>query len=113
MVLGVVYVDFPSAWIFVFLAVFCLFFNTGPTNTILANVTHPSVRARAFALNILIIHLFGDAISPGILSLVSRGQPNLDRGFVLVSAAMLVGGVVWLIGARHLEADTRRAPLAG
>src|SRR6185437_3449133 len=26
---------FPIAWIFLFLAVFCLFFNTGPSNTIL------------------------------------------------------------------------------
>ncbi len=32
---------FPLAWIPMALFVFCLFFNTGPTNTILANVTHP------------------------------------------------------------------------
>src|SRR5262245_48543642 len=44
MILGFLYLPFPWAWIFVFLTVFCLFFNTGPTNTILANVTHPSVR---------------------------------------------------------------------
>src|SRR5262245_38987658 len=60
MVVGFVYSPFPLAWVFVFLAVFCLFFNTGPTNTILANVTHPSMRASGFAFNILIIHLFGD-----------------------------------------------------
>src|SRR5262249_46493044 len=47
---------FPWAWIFLFLACFCLFFNTGPTNTILANVTHPAMRASGFAWNILIIH---------------------------------------------------------
>ena len=34
-VLLVIWAPFPLAWIFVFLACFCLFFNTGPTNTIL------------------------------------------------------------------------------
>ena len=38
-------------WTLIFLACFCLFFNTGPTNTILANVTHPApCAAPAFAL---------------------------------------------------------------
>ncbi len=109
MVLGMLYTPFPAAWVFVFLAVFCLFFNTGPTNTILANVTHPAVRASAFALNILIIHLFGDAISPPLIGWVAGGA-DLDGGFILVSAVMACGGVAWLIGARFLERDTRLAP---
>ena len=59
---------FPWAiWVLVFLACFCLFFNTGPTNTILANVTHPAMRAAGFAFNIFIIHAFGDVISPVIV----------------------------------------------
>ncbi len=110
MILGVVYVDFPWAWIFVFLGVFCLFFNTGPTNTILANVTHPAVRASGFALNILIIHLFGDAISPIMMTWVSGGESNIDNGFIMVAVVMALGGVVWLMGARYLEQDTRLAP---
>ncbi len=36
-------IPFPLAWVFVFLTVFFLFFNTGPTNAILANVTHPLI----------------------------------------------------------------------
>jgi len=28
--------SFPMIWVWLFLACFCLFFNTGPTNTILA-----------------------------------------------------------------------------
>src|SRR6202035_5872349 len=66
----VVLLPFPWAWVFVFLAVFCLFFNTGPTNTILANVAPPALRSSAFALNILIIHMFGDVISPPIVGWV-------------------------------------------
>jgi len=100
---------FPLAWLFMFLAVFCLFFNTGPTNTILANVTHPAVRASAFALNIFIIHLLGDAISPPLIGMIYR-RANLKIGFAVVSLMMLVGGLFWILGARYLERDTLRAP---
>jgi predicted MFS family arabinose efflux permease len=100
---------FPLAWLFMFLAVFCLFFNTGPTNTILANVTHPAVRASAFALNIFIIHLLGDAISPPLIGMIYR-RSNLKVGFAVVSLMMLLGGLFWIMGARYLERDTLRAP---
>jgi MFS family permease len=107
MVLGFLYTPFPAAWIFVFLAVFCLFFNTGPTNTILANVTPSATRSSAFALNILIIHLLGDAISPPILGMIAD-RASLRAGFIVVSAVMLAGGVCWLMGMPHLQRDTVR-----
>jgi MFS family permease len=66
-------VPFPWAWIFVFVTVFFLFFNTGPTNTILANVSHPAMRATAFAVNILAIHLLGDVISPPLVGTLADG----------------------------------------
>jgi MFS transporter, Spinster family, sphingosine-1-phosphate transporter len=116
MMLGVPFIllvlicPFPLGWIFVFLACFCLFFNTGPTNTILANVIHPSVRASGFALNILIIHLFGDAVSPMILGWVNGYYDNMNVGFMAISAMFLVAGVLWLWGTRYLENDTALAP---
>jgi hypothetical protein len=112
MVLGMVYVPFPTAWIFVFLAVFCLFFNAGPTNTVLANVTHPAIRASAFAVNVAIIHLFGDAISPTIIGWAAGEEPNLDyqRGFILMAVVTALGGAAWLCGVRYVEQDTRLAP---
>jgi hypothetical protein len=97
---------FPWAWVFIFLAVFCLFFNTGPTNAVLANVTHPSVRSTAFALNILIIHLLGDAISPPVVGLIA-GHSSSATAFVVISAMMLVSGSFWLWGARFLERDMK------
>jgi MFS family permease len=100
---------FPLAWVWVFAAVFCLFFNTGPTNTILANVTHPSVRASGFALNILVIHALGDAISPPVMGWV-RDHYDWDRSFIVVSAMMLVGAVLWLCGTGFLRRDTELAP---
>lgn len=110
LVLAVLFVPFPLAWVFLFLACFCLFFNTGPTNTILANVTHPSVRASAFALNILIIHAFGDAVSPTILGWFNGYFGTMKVGFFAVSFMFLLGGLLWLWGSRYLEEDTRLAP---
>jgi MFS family permease len=100
---------FPYCWAIIFLAVFCLFFNTGPSNTILANVTPAPIRATAFAVNIFVIHLFGDALSPPLIGFIAD-RWSLVAGFVLVSVMMLVGGVIWLWGARYLEADTEGAP---
>lgn len=100
---------FPACWGVIFLACFCLFFNTGPSNTILANVTRPTVRATAFALNIFVIHAFGDAISPPIIGWVSETFGGMAMGFALVSFMMALGGVLWLVGARFLEEDTIRA----
>lgn len=111
LMLLVMWMPFPLAWVFVFLTEFCLFFNTGPTNTILANVTHPAIRSTAFALTILIIHLFGDAASPFLMPLVRNilgGSWN--TAFGLVALAFLASGVFWLLGARHLKRDTELAP---
>lgn len=104
------YTPFPWAWIPLTLAVFCLFFNTGPTNTILANVTHPSIRATAFAINIFIIHLLGDVISPPILGALIGKENHYERAFLVVSLAVLIGGVFWLLGMRYLARDTELAP---
>jgi MFS family permease len=109
MVLLFLTLPFPLAWVFVFLGVFCLFFNTGPTNAILANVTHPRERAMGFALNILIIHAFGDAISPPLIGWIAD-LTSIDFSFTVVSFTMLAGGLLWMWGARYLERDTALAP---
>src|SRR5207245_4363259 len=67
------FTPFPAAWIMMFLAIFFLFFNTGPANTALAKVTKPGVRATAFAVNIFIIHLSGDPAAPRPIGPVADG----------------------------------------
>jgi MFS family permease len=104
--LGVLQAPFPWIWVLIFLTVFCLFFNTGPTNTVLANVTRPSMRAAAFALNILVIHALGDVISPVVIGFLSDWLHNLGRAFVVVALMFLVAGGLWLAGARYLQRDT-------
>lgn len=109
--LAMLYVRFPVAWAMIFAAVFLLFMNTGPTNTILANVTPSALRPTAFALNILIIHALGDAISPWILGFIAD-LSSLERAMELIAALILMAGVVWVAGARHLDEDTRRITTA-
>lgn len=105
------FAPFPYAWIFMFIAVFGLFFNTGPANTILANVVPPNVRASAFAINILIIHALGDVISPPIIGLIAD-ESNLHTAFFITSFFILIAGILWTLGARHLDRDTKAAASA-
>lgn len=102
---AMLYTPFPLAWGFVFGAVFFVFLNTGPSNAALANVAGPKVRATAFAFNILIIHALGDAISPPLLGAVA-GHSDMNMAFLVVSVAMLVSGIIWLLGMKYLAADT-------
>jgi MFS transporter, Spinster family, sphingosine-1-phosphate transporter len=132
LVAALIVTPFPAAWVLIFAACLCVFFNTGPTNTVLANVTHPSIRAAGYAVNIFVIHALGDAISPlmigwvndlfaGVVDprILAAGddgkiyQGNMNAGFLAVSFAILVSGMFWLWGARHLEGDTKRAMMGG
>ena len=103
--LAMLKLPFPYAWIAVFGAVFFLFFNTGPANTALANVTSPAMRATAFAINIFLIHAFGDALSPPLIGWV-KNRTNWDTAFGLVSLMMVLASALWFIAARYLGKDT-------
>jgi sugar phosphate permease len=99
------YIPFPAAWIAMFLAIFFLFLNTGPSNTALANVSLPDVRATAFAANIFVIHAFGDVQAFWLLGYIG-GHTNMHVAFLFVSGIILLSGLVWLIGVKYLPADT-------
>lgn len=99
------FTPFPAAWGLMFGSVFFLFLNTGPSNTALANVSMPEVRATAFAFNILIIHAFGDVLAFPSLGYIA-GHTNWTVAFIALSGVMLLGGILWLIGTKYLAADT-------
>ncbi|MBA3833919.1 MAG: hypothetical protein H0X34_18930 [Chthoniobacterales bacterium] len=102
--IAMIYLPFPLAWVMLFFAIFFVFLNTGPSNTAIANVTMPGVRATAFAFNILLIHALGDALAPPLIGAIA-GRTNLDIAFLFVSLTMLVSGIVWLAGAKYLAHD--------
>jgi MFS family permease len=108
---AMLWVPFPYAWGLIFCSVFFLFFNTGPSNTALANVAPPAIRSLAFALNIFVIHALGDAISPPLIGWIG-GRWGMNTAFLLVGAVMVLAGVFWLGGARHLPKDSADAQAA-
>ncbi len=80
-----------------------------PVNALLVNSVEPGLRARAFGLSILCIHVLGDVLSPPLIGAVSDATGNLSLALVVVPVAILLGGLVWLWGWRRLP-DPRTAP---
>jgi MFS family permease len=103
--IAMLYLPFPLAWVAIFFAMFFLFLNIGPANTALANVTPPSMRATAFALNILIIHALGDALSPWLIGRI-KDRGTWNEAFWTVSLVMLVAGLIWIFSRKALAHDT-------
>ncbi len=103
--IATLYTPFPAAWIPMFFAIFFLFVNTGPSNTALANVSLPAVRATAFAANIFVIHAFGDVQAFWLLGYIG-GRTSMHVAFLFVSGIIFLSGLVWLIGVKYLPKDT-------
>jgi MFS family permease len=110
--IATLYIPFPVAWISMFVAIFFLFLNTGPSNTALANVSLPAVRATAFAVNIFVIHALGDVQAFWLLGYIG-GHTNMHVAFLFVSGMIFASGLAWLIGAKYLPADTAAVETAG
>ena len=106
------YTPFPMAWVPMFFAIFFLFVNTGPSNTALANVSLPAVRATAFAVNILVVHALGDVQAFWLLGYIG-GHTNMHVAFLFVSGIIFLSGLAWLVGVKYLPADTAAVETAG
>ncbi len=89
-------------------AIFCaemfLFFNTGPLNTTILNVTPQPLRAMAFAVNIFFIHALGDALSPTLLGWLSD-LTDLRRSLLVTPLALLVAATLCFLGRRYVAGD--------
>ena len=105
---AMLFTPFPWFWLMLFLVEFFLFFNTGPANAAIINVTVPSIRATAFAVNIFIIHALGDAISPPLIGAIAD-RWKMNVAFLAVSGMIAIAGLFWMLGARYLETDSRAA----
>ena len=76
-----------------------LFMSTGPVNSAIANLVSPTERASAFALSMFMIHLLGDVPSPTLIGWMAEVS-SLGSAVLIVPAAIVVSGAVWLISAR-------------
>jgi MFS transporter, Spinster family, sphingosine-1-phosphate transporter len=76
-----------------------LFMSTGPVNSAIVNLVSPTERASALALSMFTIHLLGDVPSPTLIGWLSD-LSSLGRAVLIVPAAVVISGIVWLISAR-------------
>jgi MFS family permease len=84
----------------IFAAVFFILVGTGPTNAALVNSVSASIRSTALAVNVFIIHLLGDAVSPTLIGRISDKTGSLQTAFWVAFAAAAISGVILLYGAR-------------
>jgi MFS family permease len=91
-----------------FFAEFFLFFNTGPLNTVIVNVSPADRRAMAFAVNIFFIHALGDAVSPTILGWFSD-MWGLRSALLVTPVAIAAAAVFCFLCTRFIRDDMARA----
>ncbi len=85
-----------------------LFLNMGPLNSAIVAVTRLETRSMAFAANILVIHLLGDAASP---TLIGWGSDlfGLNRALLASCLALGLGGWFCHLARAEFGADAARA----
>ncbi|HEX7285015.1 MAG TPA: MFS transporter [Candidatus Angelobacter sp.] len=95
-----IYVAGPLMFPFIFVAVFLLLVGTGPTNAAVVNSASPAIRSTALAVNVFVIHLLGDSLSPRLMGLVSD-KTSLPTAFWMAFIAAGLSGCILLYGARY------------
>jgi predicted MFS family arabinose efflux permease len=91
-------------YVLFFIAMLLLFVNTSPVNALTVSCLPASARATGTAINVCLIHLFGDAISPewaGIRSSAAQAEgmnsgTALAHGMWIAVPAVVVGAVALL-----------------
>ena len=81
-----------------------IFMHMGPINAALVDATSVAVRSMAFALNIFIIHVLGDAVSPTVIGAISDAA-GLRMAIVACSLMLLLAGWFAVKGAQCLPAE--------
>jgi MFS family permease len=82
------------------LAMFFIMMGTGPLNAAIINSVPASIRSSALAIELLLIHLFGDTPSPKIIGVISD-HSTLAFGLGVTLITMLIAAVLLFIGARY------------
>jgi MFS family permease len=77
-----------------------LFASTGPVNSAISNSVSATERATAFGLSVFIMHLLGDVPSAPLIGYLSE-LSDLSRAVLIVPAAIVVGGAIWIFAAWH------------
>ena len=100
----------PAIFAVVFIAELFLFLNTGPLNAALIGSVPVQMRGAAFAVNVLCIHAFGDALSSVLLGVVSdaatpvlgSASAGLSLAVAVTAIPVAIGGILLLRGGRWI-----------
>ncbi len=95
----------PGRYMFpaIFVAGFLLFMNTGPLNAAVVTSVGAHIRATAFAINIFVIHLLGDAFSAQLMGYISV-RSSLQYAFIAAFVAIFVAAVILFYGRHYAPA---------
>ena len=105
----------PVAYTLFFVSMLLLFVNTSPVNALTVSSLPASARASGTAINVLLIHLFGDAISPELAGLRSHAAQEqglsagdaLSHGLEIAVPAVVISGVVLFFARTRLPRGAR------
>lgn len=78
-----------------------------PVNALLVNSVDAGLRARAFGLSILCIHLLGDVASPPLIGVVNDRIHDLPMALLMVPVTIALGALIWIVGWRTLPEEKR------
>uniref|UniRef100_A0A3B4ALP9 Major facilitator superfamily (MFS) profile domain-containing protein n=1 Tax=Periophthalmus magnuspinnatus TaxID=409849 RepID=A0A3B4ALP9_9GOBI len=118
-------VNIPATYVFIFISETLLSLCWPILADILLYVVVPTRRASAEALQIAVLHLFGDAGSPYLIGTISdaiqRSNPvspewsflSLKYGLILCPLVGVVGGVFFLVTAIYITNDRKAALQVG
>lgn len=85
-------------------AIFLLFLHPGVITAVIVSVAGPGLRAQAVALNIIIIHLVGDAPSTLVIGWTAD-HFGLTRGVALTLVSLALAAILILSAIPHLVRD--------
>lgn len=103
-VLAVLAGDLNTALGMIFLTEFFVFMHSGPYHAAIVEVNPVNMRSMAFALDIFIIHAFGDAVSPTLIGAVSDA---MGLAFAIFLAVMFLGfgGLTSILAGHFYKKD--------
>jgi len=116
--------SFPTFTALFVLTTILLTIYTGPSTAATQDVVPSALRASSVAISLLIAHLLGDALSPSIVGILSAhfdpnsvldskhfltGQYLSQALLITCTPALVIAGLVGILGARWMKADITAA----
>jgi MFS family permease len=85
-----------------FFSLFLLAMTVGPINAVLVSCVPATLRSTAVALNLVLVHLLGDALSPSLIGWISD-RSNLGYAVGLMAIPVLAGGLLLAFAASDIN----------